>query len=89
MSDENKDLKSSEFCSLSETPNQELKTAWFTFGQAHAHQCGKHLLNKDTVLEITALDPRAKMFELFGNKWSMEYDQPPDMIHFPKGIIKL
>ena len=66
-----------------------MKTQWFTFGRSHAHQHGKHLLNKDTVVEITAEDPRAKMFELFGNKWSMQYDKPPDMQHFPKGIIKL
>lgn len=72
-----------------QAPQSHLKTAWFSFGQSHAHQCGKHLLNKDTILEITAEDPRAKMFEMFGNKWSMEYDKPPDMQHFPKGIIKI
>jgi hypothetical protein len=66
-----------------------MSTAWFTFGQSHYHNIRGVVLNRDTVLEITAPDPRQAMFDTFGNKWSMRYDQPPDMRHFPKGIVKL
>lgn len=64
------------------------KTLWFTFGQSHRHVVKGTVFDKDTVIEITAPDPRAVMFALFGNKWSMQYDQPPDTRHFPTGIIK-
>lgn len=68
---------------------QEAKTAWFTFGQAHRHNINGTIFDKDTVVEITAVDPRQVMFDTFKNKWSMHYDEPPDMQHFHKGIIKL
>jgi len=66
-----------------------MKTSWFTFGQAHRHNINGQIFDKDTVVEITSFEPRNVMFETFGNKWSMEYSAPPDMKHFPKGIIKL
>lgn len=66
-----------------------MNTAWFTFGQAHRHNINGQIFDKDTVVEITADNPREEMFKMFGRKWSMEYDKPPGMEHFPKGIIKL
>lgn len=66
-----------------------MKTAYFTFGQAHHHVVNNIDFNRNTVVEITADDPRQVMFDTFGNKWSMQYDQPPDMRHFPGGIVKL
>jgi hypothetical protein len=73
---------------MSDNP-PELSTAWFTFGQAHVHRIGSRTVDHDCVLEITSGDPRKTMEELFGNKWSMQYDEPPDMRLFPRGIIKL
>lgn len=64
-------------------------TQYFTFGQAHRHVVGGIIFDKDCVVEITADDPRQVMFYTFGNKWSMQYDTPPDMSHFSGGIIKL
>ena len=64
-------------------------TAYFTFGQSHAHAVNGKTFDRNTVVEITADDPRQVMFDTFGNKWSMQYDSPPDMSHFPGGIIKL
>lgn len=67
-----------------------MPTSYFTFGQSHAHAVNGRTFDKDTVVEITADDPRQVMFDTFGNKWSMQYDGvPPNMDHFPGGIIKL
>jgi hypothetical protein len=62
-------------------------TNYFTFGQAHEHVIGGIVFDKDTVVRITAENPRDKMFALFGPKWSMQYDKPPQMDLFPGGII--
>lgn len=56
-----------------------MRTAYFTFGQNHTHRCGDKTLDCDTVVKITAEDPRARMVELFGQKWSMEYDKEPEL----------
>lgn len=66
-----------------------MKTAYFTFGQIHAHSVNGTTFDKDCVVEITANDPRATMFETFGAKWAMQYDKPPRMEYFPRGIIAL
>lgn len=66
-----------------------MKTSYFTFGQSHAHVFNGQTLDRNTVVKITAEEPRAKMFELFGNKWSMEYDEPPDPDLFPGGIVEV
>ena len=68
---------------------KRMKTSYFTFGQAHSHVANGRTLDRNTVVKITAEDPRARMFELFGAKWSMEYDAPPDMRLFPGGIVEL
>lgn len=64
-------------------------TRYFTFGQVHVHEYQGVVLDKDCVVKITADDPRQTMFDLFGPKWSFEYPDPPDMRHFPRGIITL
>lgn len=64
-------------------------TAYFTFGQVHAHAFNGVTLDKDIVIEMESPDPRASMLELFGVKWSMQYDEPPNMAHFPRGIFKI
>lgn len=69
----------------------EMKTAWFTFGQAHAHSVNGKTFDRNCVVEITAEDPRQVMFDTFQNKWAFEYDKLEDvhLEHFPRGIIKL
>lgn len=64
-------------------------TQWFSFGQVHVHSVNGRTYDKDCIVEITAPDPRAVMFATFGRKWGMQYDIPPDMRYFPRGVIKL
>lgn len=66
-----------------------MKTAYFTFGQCHFHKINNQIFDKDIVVKITSHDPRLVMFELFGSKWSMQYDDPPDMKLYPRGIIDM
>jgi hypothetical protein len=65
-----------------------MKTGYFTFGQDHEHVKNGQVFDKDTVVKITAFDPREVMFMEFGTKWSMHYDEPPDMRFFPGGVIE-
>lgn len=65
-----------------------MKTAYFTFGQTHVHSVNGKTFDKDTVVKITAEDPRKVMFETFGAKWGMEYDQCPDVRFFDE-IVEL
>jgi hypothetical protein len=66
------------------------RKAYFTFGQCHEHIINGVAFDKDCVVEIESSVPRQVMFDTFGNKWAMQYDDtPPDMSHFPRGIIKL
>lgn len=65
---------------------------YFTFGQSHAHSVGGFTYDKDVVVEIeakTSNDARQEMFETFGRKWSMQYDDLPDMTLFRRGVKKL
>lgn len=64
-----------------------MKTSHFTFGQSHIHRIGGVVYDKDVVLRITAEDPRAVMFSTSDRRWSMEYDTPPNLSHFPRGIL--
>jgi hypothetical protein len=60
------------------TKRGEKVTRYFTFGQGHAHHVSGHLFGPDTLVKITAEDPRAIMVEWFGSKWGFEYSEPPD-----------
>lgn len=51
-----------------------MTTNYFTLGQGHTHSFAGRTLDKDDIIKITADDPRARMFELFGDKWAMQYD---------------
>lgn len=63
-------------------------TAWFTFGWGQTHDYGGRTLDRNTVVKITAPDPRKRMIELFGNKWAMQYDEQPDMKYY-KEIVEI
>lgn len=64
-------------------------TSYFTFGQSHFHNIEGVIFDRNVVVKINATDPRAEMFKICGPKWSMQYDEPPNMEHFPRGIIEL
>lgn len=69
--------------------SDKLETSWFTFGQCHIHDIEEGYFDKDVVVKITAKDPRAEMFRLFGPKWSMQYNDEPDLSLYPSGVITL
>jgi hypothetical protein len=64
-------------------------TSWFSFGQVHTHSYNGQTLDKDTIVKVTAEDPRSVMAELFGAKWCWEYSEEPDMKWFPNGIVEI
>lgn len=67
-----------------------MPTAYFTFGQTHVHSVNGITFDKDCVVKITSEDPRQTMFDTFGPKWGMQYDEKsPDMDLFPRGIIEI
>jgi len=73
-------------------PPKEMKTNYFTFGQNHAHSLRGFTYDKDVIVKITAEDPRAVMFENFGRRWAMQYDESelPELLpYFPRGVKEL
>lgn len=69
-----------------------MKSYYFSFGQAHAHRVNNITLDKDCIVRIHAKnseEARQKMFDLFGNKWAMQYDEKPVMSYFPRGVFDL
>lgn len=60
-----------------------VQTSYFTFGHGHRHQLPGFTFDKDVIVAVTAKDPRAVMFTVFGNKWSMQHDDP-DQVHNPE-----
>lgn len=66
-----------------------MTTAYFSFGQAHVHVVDGFTYDKDILVKITADNPRQVMFQTFGEKWSMQYDDPPNPIYYPRGIKEL
>ena len=68
-----------------------MRPAYFTFGQNHAHTVNGFTFDKNVVVKITAPDPRAVMFETFGQKWAMQYDRLEDVKieYYPRGIREL
>ena len=65
-------------------------TQYFTFGQAHRHDFGSYICDKDIVLRIIGESKdqcRDYMFAKFGQKWSMQYDECPDLSFFPRGVM--
>lgn len=65
---------------------------YFSFGHGHVHRLNNKTFDVDCLLEIEAEDvgkARDIMFENFGPKWSMQYNDLPDMRHFPRGVMTL
>lgn len=74
---------------MSDELHDDIETAWFTFGQTHVHSVNGKTFDKDCVVMITSKDPRQTMFDNFGPKWAMEYDEEPDMSYYPRGVMTL
>ena len=70
-------------------PEKTPETRWFTFGQVHTHFVTGITFDKDCVVKITAFSARKVMFDTFGTKWAMEYNEQPDLRYFPRGVIEL
>ena len=69
-----------------------MKKYYFTFGQTHVHSINGKTFDKDCVVEIEADGSdkaRTKMFEVFGPKWAMQYDELPNMEFYPRGRMKI
>lgn len=66
-----------------------MKTAYFSFGFSHVHSVNGFTYDKDVLVKITADDPRQVMFDTFGRKWAMQYDEPPKPEFYPRGIKEL
>jgi hypothetical protein len=65
---------------------------YFTFGQNHAHVYNNVTVDKDIVIEMeteTHEEARARMFELFGQKWSNQYDNKIDLSYYVRGVLKI
>ena len=69
-----------------------MKKYYFTFGQSHVHSVAGFTYDKDIVVEIEAMgsnQAREIMMRTFGRIWGMQYDEPPPMEFFPRGIKKI
>lgn len=69
---------------------------YLTFGQSHFHEVDGKVFDKDCVAIITAEDysaARAKVHELFGEKWCFLYKGTPTAIdlkrYFPRGEFEV
>lgn len=54
-----------------------MKMSYFTFGFDHVHRIDGRTYDADTVVRISAPDPRAKMLAMFGREWCGEYSEVP------------
>lgn len=69
-----------------------MKKFYVSFGQIHTHIMGDQMFDRDCIAEIRSEsreEAHEKAFELFGYRWSMLYDNIPDMSYFPRGIIEI
>lgn len=70
-----------------------LQKFFFTCGQAHSHDVDGSTWNKDSVLQVMAVDENAArelVFSRFGAKWSHQYDEADmNFEYFPNGICAI
>lgn len=68
---------------------------YYSFGQSHTHRITHNLravtIDCDSIVEVIAEDmdaARDHMFNLFGQKWSMQYTLDSlDLNYFPRGVV--
>lgn len=69
-----------------------MKAFYFTFGQDHVHRVAGYTWDCDVVCKIMANNMSHAlqiMFDNFDARWSMAYDQEPEMHYFPRGVKQL
>lgn len=67
---------------------EKKSTYYFTFGCNHVHD-GQLMADYWVEIHGTDEEARDKMFELYGEKWSMQYSEENfDRFWFPKGCYK-
>lgn len=66
---------------------QKQITRWYSFGHGHEHKFKEITLDVNILVEITDVNPRKVMVELFGDEWAFEYRELPQMKYFPRGIM--
>ena len=69
---------------------------YVTFGSNHTHRINGKTIDCNCVAVIESTDAeagRARAFELFGRKWSMEYPEQffnmDSMKYYPRGFIEV
>lgn len=71
-----------------ELQESKTKTRFFSFGQNHAHEINERIVDRNTIIKITAENPRDVMFDFFGDKWSFEYTEETFTPRFWKEIYE-
>lgn len=66
---------------------QKQITRWYSFGHGHEHKFKEITLDVNILVEITDVNPRQVMVDLFGDEWAFEYRELPQMKYFPRGIM--
>lgn len=75
----------------------EMTKTFVTFGQAHVHEFGDKVFDKDCVAVINhpvEVDGRMLAFQYFGGKFCFEYMEKEfsrhvDMGFFPRGLVEV
>lgn len=49
-------------------------TNYFTFGKGQVHSVNGRTFDGQTIIKITAENPRQVMFDHFGKDWAFQYD---------------
>lgn len=57
---------------------QTMPSSYFSFGFDHVHRVDGRTYDVDTVVRVTAPDPRGVMQEMFGREWGAQYDDVPE-----------
>lgn len=70
-----------------------METFYFSFGQSHVHRHNGKTFDCDVLAKVIAEDSntaRDKIFDAFGPKWAMQYDEDAvDFKYFPRGSLDL
>jgi hypothetical protein len=69
-----------------------MKKYYISFGQSHIHKLDHAVIDSNCIVEVDAPDERTARRganALFKCKYSICYDQIPNMKHFPRGIFDI
>ena len=69
-----------------------MKKYYISFGQIHTHSVSGKTFDKDCLGELEAEnreEAHEKAMEIFKGVFHNVYEELPDMIYFPRGVIKI